>query len=998
MQWIYYLKIMDSQDFKFSSPTVNIDLINFFNGSQKEKDILLSMLYEWNIRNSISELNKCWTKERPKNYSENLIVLLWNCEGLSTHLADLDILLSYHSPHIVILTGVGKQIRHLPKIPYYYWHSQEGNNSFGGVAILIQQKLRSTVLKRSINFLLIELEISNQKINIAAVYVPPKNIPPFELFPTHDNKNIIIFGDFNAKHQEWGCGKNNTSGNHTKEWLENEGWNILYPLKPTSKKSKSIIDFAIGQDINGWNAETLDEGTSDHYPVIFFSPLSATDNGSFRATNWKIFYYFLQSTFSYWNSLVYNMDHDTFFDIFSSFLAALWDRCSEYKYVNTFRTPWPPHLVMMAKNVNKYKRKYRRTRFLNHFNDFLFWKNIFLEEKNNYLQKQKENKLKDMKINNNVWSYVKNTFRPYSPSFKGITTSHGIIKNNQEIVNMLADHYEKHFELPIHDINNPFHIECINAYNEIENGPNLPLQNIEYEEVLKQWKKLASKKSLDSTNTSAYLLKNLPSEYINVITVLFNKCVECGTFFNKCKQAKGICLSKDGMYPAKDRLRSISLLPNLGKWLERIIAERIEKWCDEKGIHTDEQSGFTAHRRLQTRIVSLIEDLRLTVAASNRPALAIFIDFKTAFDRVWYPALMKTLQKLEMPQNLMRWTFNWLQNRSIFISHGDAKSRLINTFVGAPQGSTLAALLFRLHIFFLPSYFPHIVSHLYADDLTLVINGALEKKLSINITYLEEQARDVMIALAKFADDHILPVNIEKTKIMLIHSAVAPLRPCVEYKNVQIEYVNNFKCLGVDIGTKLGWSKHIDNRLKKTRNSYCALRKIFSEIPKNEIKLRRKLFCAFSLPHFIWLMFAWFYYTEKQRAKIEHVYISGLRLVYGLSGWDDYTTLILSRDFTLRDYLFKYWKKFMKHLDESSEALVFQQTWTAFLIATSPSKNYYKSMGFRKNSKFPNRLSAKAQHIKLDVITFFNNHTKQYGIFKKSTAMIEYFILKFFPP
>jgi hypothetical protein len=50
---------MDSQDFKFSSPTVNIDLINFFNGSQKEKDILLSMLYEWNIRNSISELNKC---------------------------------------------------------------------------------------------------------------------------------------------------------------------------------------------------------------------------------------------------------------------------------------------------------------------------------------------------------------------------------------------------------------------------------------------------------------------------------------------------------------------------------------------------------------------------------------------------------------------------------------------------------------------------------------------------------------------------------------------------------------------------------------------------------------------------------------------------------------------------------------------------------------------------------------------------------------------------
>ncbi|CAF4805545.1 unnamed protein product [Rotaria sp. Silwood1] len=190
--------------------------------------------------------------------------------------------------------------------------------------------------------------------NSSAVYVPPKNLPPFELFQAHDNENIIIFGDFNAKHQEWDCEKNNLSVNRIKEWIENEGWHILYPSKPTSKKSKSIIDFAIGQDINGWNAETLDE----------------------------------------------------------AFLAALWDRCSEYKYVKNFRTPWPPYLVMLAKN------------------------NIFLQEKNNYLQKQKDNELKDMKINNNVWSYVKNTFRPYSPSFKGLTTSNGIIKNNQEIVNL----------------------------------------------------------------------------------------------------------------------------------------------------------------------------------------------------------------------------------------------------------------------------------------------------------------------------------------------------------------------------------------------------------------------------------------------------------------------------------------------------------------------------------------------------------------------------------
>ncbi|CAF1283397.1 unnamed protein product [Adineta steineri] len=380
-----------------------------------------------------------------------------------------------------------------------------------------------------------------------------------------------------------------------------------------------------------------------------------------------------------------------------------------------------------------------------------------------------------MKTDNNIWALVKNTFRPYNPSFRGLTTPEGIVKDNKEIVTLLADYYEKHFEKPIHNNNNRYHNECIETYKRIEDLPNIPLENIKFDEVLKQWKKFAPKKSLDKVNTSAYLIKNLPSEYLEIITVLFNKCIETGTFFEIGKQAKGICLSKDGIYPTNDRLRSIALLPNLGKWLERIIAERIERWCDKNGIHTDEQSGFESHRRLQSRIVSLVEDLRLTVATANRPALVIFVDFKTAFDRVWYPALLNTLEKLEMPQDLMKWIFNWLNNRSITISHGDAESRSIQTYVGAPQGSTLAALLFKLHIFFLPSYFPQITTHLYADDLTMVVADALEKRLSDNIIYLEEQAKTIMKNLEKFADDHILPVNVDKTKVMLVHSAVAPL-------------------------------------------------------------------------------------------------------------------------------------------------------------------------------------------------------------------------------
>ncbi len=208
-----------------------------------------------------------------------------------------------------------------------------------------------------------------------------------------------------------------------------------------------------------------------------------------------------------------------------------------------------------------------------------------------------------------------------------------------------------------------------------------------------------------------------------------------------------------------------------------------------------------------------------------------------------------------MPIELRKWIFNWLQNRWMRVSHGEAKSRLFPILIGAPQGSVLAALLFRLHVHFLPLHFPQIVSHLFADDLTLIMKSESEKCLSDNIEYLQSQAKTVLNILEKFSDNYILPVNVAKTKSMLVHNTVNVSKPEIEYKGIQIEYLINLKCLGVHIGAKLGWEKFLEDRLQKVRKSYNGLRKIFHTIHQNEIKLRRRLFLAFSLPKFIWLVF-----------------------------------------------------------------------------------------------------------------------------------------------
>lgn len=214
-------------------------------------------------------------------------------------------------------------------------------------------------------------------------------------------------------------------------------------------------------------------------------------------------------------------------------------------------------------------------------------------------------------------------------------------------------------------------------------------------------------------------MKKLPEEYLNILTILFNKCVEKGEFFTKAKHAKMICIPKEGVYPSPDRLRLISLLPNIGKCMERVVHKRILNWCKSKNIYIDEPSGFSPNRRLQTRVVSLVEDLKMTIAANNRPALMIFIDFLFAFDRMWYPALIANLQELDMPIDLLKWIYNWLQERSFCVHYGGERSRVIPMAVGVPQGSVIASTLFRLHIHLLYKYINGEIFHFFADDLVL---------------------------------------------------------------------------------------------------------------------------------------------------------------------------------------------------------------------------------------------------------------------------------------
>ncbi|CAF2747679.1 unnamed protein product [Rotaria sp. Silwood2] len=461
------------------------------------------MINEWNSRTSISQLSSQWKKVRSLYTKQNLLLLLYNVEGLNTHVADVDSLLSTYHPHVCILTGVGTAVNKNIIFPNYNTIAQAGTNAYGGVMILYQHYIKCKIIEKTLKFIIIELLLSPNPIYIGAIYVPPSSLPPFQLISKYQSKPFYLFGDYNAKHTNWKCKRNNTSGVQLQNWLETAGNEMITPTKSTSRRSESIIDFGITHDASGWASEVLNDGTSDHFPILFQSPLAIGEGSLFRKTNRKIFKYFLIVISEYWRSMVYNLDEQTFFSLFPLFLSSLWDRCSTYEDTTKYRPPWPSELVLLAKSVNKARRAYRRNKTKNKLDYYLSLREIFMDKRTHFLQSKKEQKMNWVTHGNNIWKFVKPSFHSFTPPFRGITSGNNKITDKEEIVGILANYFENHFAEPKFDDNNNEHLQAIEKFKQIEYAPSIPLEQITMNEVLKEWKKFKSKKSSDSSGTSA---------------------------------------------------------------------------------------------------------------------------------------------------------------------------------------------------------------------------------------------------------------------------------------------------------------------------------------------------------------------------------------------------------------------------------------------------------------------------------------------------------------
>ncbi|CAF3346556.1 unnamed protein product [Rotaria socialis] len=226
------------------------------------------------------------------------------------------------------------------------------------------------------------------------------------------------------------------------------------------------------------------------------------------------------------------------------------------------------------------------------------------------------------------------------------------------------------------------------------------------EEVWQVIKSLKGKNSSGFDLISNKMIKNLPHNYLNILTKQYNALFSLSYWDKNWKQARTICFNKvDSPAPTKQQLRPISLLPVMGKIYERLFLFRFQNWLNNFGILPWQKSGARAKQCTVSRVNHLLEQT-YTSLLYNTFTLVVFIDFLQVFDILW------------QEERTMKIVLNGQLSNNIILQRG------------APQGSVFGPIAYIVthydlrQIFKVPEN-----NHLYVDDPGCVFIPNIYKKI-----------------------------------------------------------------------------------------------------------------------------------------------------------------------------------------------------------------------------------------------------------------------------
>ncbi|GFT48728.1 probable RNA-directed DNA polymerase from transposon BS [Trichonephila clavipes] len=260
--------------------------------------------------------------------------------------------------------------------------------------------------------------------------------------------------------------------------------------------------------------------------------------------------------------------------------------------------------------------------------------------------------------------------------------------------------------------------------------------------------------------------------------------------------------------------RPISLTSILSKVMERMITSGLDWYLKTNNLLTSSQAGFRKCQSTNQQVVFLGQSIK-DALDQRHSALALFVDFEAAFDKVWRLKCIQKLQTLGVCNNMLMWIRNFISQRFSAVRFGNAISCFKQSETGPPQGIVISTILFNIFINDLPDLLASdglTNTALFADDLAIWCSTPKRDQSKLN-TILNL----TLEGLHLWCIENNMTVNLKKATCQFFTLNRQPFSPQLVYNGMPVQQSDVSIYLGCALDNKLKWTKHAELVVSKGR-------------------------------------------------------------------------------------------------------------------------------------------------------------------------------------
>ena len=253
---------------------------------------------------------------------------------------------------------------------------------------------------------------------------------------------------------------------------------------------------------------------------------------------------------------------------------------------------------------------------------------------------------------------------------------------------------------------------------------------------------------------------------------------------------------------------------------------------------------------MSVRLVSMIDQIGQSLSMNTAAAAAaLFVDFSSAFNQLWFNGLWLKLTRLHCPLYIIAWLKHYLCDRKAYIHIKSTTSPTFKLSKGVPQGSCIGPVLFIVYHHDLLEQLSTIHwKHLFADDLAVLIAPSAALSSKEMIKSLRRQLVQILRRLIKYSIKWKQPINFGKTYWTLFNRQENPSVPTIKCRGHKIEHLNQIKYLGTILDAKVSFTAHIEYIKSKIRTNLNVFKRLATSRMMSE-RVNYRLYNAFIRPH-----------------------------------------------------------------------------------------------------------------------------------------------------